>query len=366
MSALSILKHVFPAPQYITLPNVGVDISDTSLKYVQFRKHYSADKNLELYHWGDIDIPKGYVDRGVINDIPKLTEVLKEVRDKTGTRYVRVSLPEERAYLFETSVKRGTPFKEVRGLIEFKLEENVPLSPRDSYFDYDIVSGDDDDDSLTVSVAVYSKDTINAYYNVCLDAGLTPISFEIEAQAIARASIGVGDKNTFMIVDFGKMRTGIGIVHKGVLMYTSTIDIGGQNLSVALKKVVGNLTEDEYSKIKNTEGLMHDKNGDIYNAISGTINDIKDELETRIQYWKTRAGVQDGAEIDKIILCGGSSNLAGLPEYLWRELSIPTERAEVWQNAFSLESFIPPITRRYSYSYATAVGLALKDYIIHD
>jgi len=240
------------------------------------------------------------------------------------------------------------------------------MSPRDAYFDYDIVGGENKED-LTISVAVYSKDTINAYYDACLGAEMIPLSFEIEAQAIARALIDVGNKNTFMLVDFGKTRTGIGIVHKGVLIYTSTIDIGGQDLSRSLKKVVGEITEDECSKIKNTEGLMHDENSDVYGAFSGVIDDIKDELETRIQYWRTRESVRgEDAEIDQIILCGGSSNLAGLPEYLWRKLSIPTDRAKVWRNAFSLESFIPPITKRYSYGYATAVGLALKDYIIYD
>jgi Tfp pilus assembly PilM family ATPase len=71
---------------------------------------------------------------------------------------------------------------------------------------------------------------------------------------------------------------------------------------------------------------------------------------------------RDERKIEKVILCGGSANLMGLPEYLSESLSIPTERARVWQNAFSLESFVPPITQRYSLGYATAIGLALHDF----
>ena len=82
-----------------------------------------------------------------------------------------------------------------------------------------------------------------------------------------------------------------------------------------------------------------------------------------INYWNSRSVDERVRHIEKIILCGGSVNLAGLSEYLTEELGIETERALVWQNAFSLDSYVPPITRRYSYGYATAVGLALTDFI---
>ena len=363
MSALSLLHKVFPPPQYMMLQNAGVDISDTSLKYIQFKKANTETPMLDLHQWGDIAIPVGVVNRGVVHDVQKLTEVLKQVKEKCGTEYVRVSLPEERAYLFETTIKRDTPFKEIRGKLEFKLEENVPLSPRDAYFDYDIVANDADDKVLRIAVVVYAKDTINRYYEACLGAGLMPLSFEIEAQAIARASIRNGLMGTHMIVDFGKTRTGIGIVHQGALVYTSTIDIGGAELSTALKTVLGDRAEDEYTAIKNKHGLIGIAgNAKIAAALTQVIDDIKLELETRIHYWHTRSVDRNKRQIQKIVLCGGSSNLAGLPEYLWDELSIPTERAAVWQNAFSLNTYVPPISRVYSYGYATAVGLALKDF----
>lgn len=362
MSVLSTIQHVFPPPKYITLPNVGVDISDTSLKYVQFNRRRSRDTNLELMHWGDIDIPSGVLERGNVHDLPKLIEVLKKVKKQCHAEYVRVSLPEERAYLFETTLERSIPFKEVRGLLEFKLEENVPLSPREVYFDYDIVNLDDT--YMHVTVAVYAKEIINNYYEACRGADLIPLSFEIEAQAIARAAVRAGLPGTYMIVDFGKTRMGVGIVHKGVLMYTSTIDVGGLVMSEALRKKLGDLPESELTTLKNTQGIINSEaNSTVYKALKPTLNIMKEELQTRIHYWNTRDSDPDLRNIEKVILCGGSSNLAGLPEYLKDALSLPTDHAKVWQNAFSIETFIPPITRRYSYGYATAIGLGLYDFI---
>lgn len=365
MGVLSHIQHVFPPPQFITFPNAGVDISDTSVKYIKFERKHVHDKSLYLEKWGNVDIPEGIVERGNVHDVAKLTDALKEVARQCGTEFVRVSLPEERAYLFETSVEAGTPFKEIRGLLEFKLEENVPLSPRDAYFDYDIIEHENDDKVLRVVVAVYSKDTINNYYEACRGAGLIPLSFEIEAEAIARASIAYSNIGTHMVIDFGKNRMGVGIVHHGSLMYTSTIDVGGKELSAALRNVLGDVDEDTLTTIKNTQGIANTrKNAEVYGALKDTLGIISEELQTRMHYWNTRDVAHEERKIEKIILCGGSSNLLGLPEHLTELLGIPAERAEVWQNAFSLETFVPPITQRKSLGYATAIGLALHDFSI--
>ncbi|MFT5037244.1 MAG: type IV pilus assembly protein PilM [Candidatus Azotimanducaceae bacterium] len=362
MSVLTILGNIIPPPNYLTMPSVGVDISDTSLKYIQFRKDHHSGTKLQLQSWGDIDIPDGVLKRGDIKDTKKLAESLKEVKKLTGASNVRVSLPEERAYLFETEIKQGTPFKEIRGLLEFKLEENVPLSPRDAFFDYDIVEDDLNAGVHRVLVTAYSRDTVMGYYEACREAQVTPLAFEVEAQAIARASLPKGDMGTYMIVDFGKTRTGIGIVHRGALMYTSTVDIGGTELSTALRRQLGDREESEYTKIKNTEGLVPGvSDSSSYDALITTMSAIKDEIATRIQYWNTRDVEREERQIEGIILCGGSVNLKGLPGYFTQSLGVESKRAEVWINAFNVKEVIPPIGRRYSYGYATAIGLALTD-----
>ena len=344
---------------------VGVDVSDTSLKFVQFERLHAYDKNLSLTHWGDISMPAGIVERGNVHDPKQLAKVLGEVKEKSGAQYVSVSLPEERAYLFETTVPRNLPAREIRNQVEFNLEENVPLSPRDAYFDYAIVGQEAENEKLQVAVAVYAQNTINSYYEACTMAGLLPFAFEIEAQAIARASVPFGSDETFMVVDFGKTRMGIGIVYQGVLMYTSTIDVSGQVMSEAMRAVVGDLAESELTTIKNTKGVIPmSGNEAVAKVIAGILDTITDELSIRIHYWHTRDVDRGKREIKKIILCGGSANLLGMPEYISEKLSITTERAQVWQNAFSFEDMIPSITRKYSYGYATAIGLALRGFTI--
>lgn len=363
MSVLGTLTKLVPPPQYLMMPSVGVDISDTSLKYIHFQPDKRSGTQLELSYWGDIDIPASALERGTVNDIKSLSQAVGEVKERTGLSTIRVSLPEERAYLFETEIKKGTPFKEIRGLLEFRLEENVPLSPRDAFFDYDIIEDSYRKDMLRVSVTAYARETVMNYYEACVSAGMTPLSFEVEAQAIARATILPGDVGTHIIVDFGKTRTGIGIVYRGSLMYTSTIDIGGAQLSAALRRQIGDKPESDLTKIKNEQGLVRGVDGpEVYDALLPTMSAITDEIRTRVEYWNAR-DESATRQIESIILCGGSVNMKGLPEYFTEKLGIPASRADVWRNAFSLDHTIPAIGRRYSYGYSTAIGLALTSFV---
>ena len=217
---------------------------------------------------------------------------------------------------------------------------------------------------MTISVTVYAKETINSYYEACRSAGVTPLSFEVEAQAIARASIPQHDKGTYIIVDFGKTRTGIGSyieVFSCTHLQSILVERSSQLRCAASSEIWQSLNS-LLSKIRKDSSLIHN-NPEVYESLVGTMSAIKDEIALRIQYWNNKNSADEDRFVSHIILCGGSSNLKGLPEYFRQTLNIDTKRAEVWQNAFALEDFIPPIDQRHSYGYATAVGLGLAPFI---
>lgn len=362
MSVLTAMARVFPPPRYLTFPSVGIDVSDASLKFIKFSFVPGRDQSIRLALWGDIPVPPGAVVNGVIQNPDAVITLLKEVKKQCNVDHVRISLPEERAYIFETTVPKDVPLQDIRGHLEFKLEENVPLSARDAFFDYEIVGESEEENQMSAVVTVYGKETILAYEDVCKKAGLIPLSYEVEAEAIARAVVPRGDEDTFMIMDLGKTRTGIGIVHKGALMYTSTIDIGGDELSAVMKTQLGELDEAALTELKNKHGLVGGYVSDLVRQeLLKVIDRIIAEIQVRIEYWNARELARGERKVGNLIISGGAVNLAGLPEYLEEKLQISVTRASVWQNIPVFTRKVPPITKRYAYGYATAVGLALAD-----
>lgn len=360
MNSLSFIDRWLPPPRILRPSYLGVDISESSIKYIGFDRARSGLSPLRLEHWGEIEIGPDVVERGEVKDVKTLARSLAEVKKRTGVGHVRLSLPEERVYLFETEIERETESSDIRELLEFRLEENVPLSPRDAYFDYRLRPAEEGG-SLTAAVAVCPKSVADAYYETCRPAGVTPLSFEVESQAIARAVLPAGDSGTKLLVDFGKTRTGIGIVHREITSYTSTIDIGGNELSASMKRQLGEREESELTKIKNDQGLVRATGSNSPSeALLPVVSVIKDEILTHMQYWNNKHTAS--RPIAEVVLCGGTANLRGLPEYFRETLGIATSVADVWQNAFDAKISTPPIDRHHSFGYATAIGLALASF----
>ncbi len=359
MRLLKTIDRWLPPPESLRLSGLGVDISETSVKYVGFAPSHTGWHALSLETSGEETIGPDILSRGEVKNVDKLAEVLAKVKKETGHTYVRVSLPEERVYVFETEIDTTMGEKETRSQIEFKLEENVPLSPRDAYFDFEVAPTLAGTGRAVAAVTVCAKSVVDTYFEACRKAKLVPLSFEVESQAIARAVLPQGNQGTHLLLDFGKTRTGLGIVTAGALLYTSTIDLGGKDLSAALIRQLGEKPESELTKIKNDIGLSGARGS--AEAMLPVVSAIKDEVQTRLHYWSEKNG--GDRAVESIVLCGGSANLRGLPAYLTETLGVETVMADVWQNAFDTRLVVPTIDRRHSYGFSTAIGLALASYV---
>jgi type IV pilus assembly protein PilM len=357
----SFFARVFPTPKFLTTPAVGIDISDNSIHFIEFINK-NGKKILNKY--GNRDIPKGVISRGEIQDVNALANILKKIKEEYNINFAHASLPEEKAYLFQTQIPDSISDKDIRNIIEFKLEEYVPIAPSVAVFDYEVLPKHENNQKhLDISVAVYSKQTIEKYTDAFKNAGLTLLSFEIESQAIARAIIKEGDDGTYMIVDFGKTKTGLSVVNKNILSFTSTLEIEKDALTEAITKHLS-VSKEEADQIKNEEGLIDTRsNKELFNELMNIAESFKDDINKHYRYWQTRIDEKGNRvdAIEKIIICGGNSNLAGLPEFLSSSLKIKVERANVWTNVFLFNDFVPDIDNFNSLSYATAIGLALRN-----
>ena len=242
------------------------------------------------------------------------------------------------------------------------MEEHIPLTAEDAIFDYELLN--QDAQSLELQVAAIPKNVIESYLAVFENAQIKVQSFELEAQAISRAVIKKGDLETYMIVDFGEKRTGIFIISRGAVMFTSTLDVGGVMLNDIIAKSF-QVSREEAEKIKQKYGLLRNTpNKELFSVLLNTVSILRDEIVKHFLYWHTHKD-EDGKNnqpIKKIILCGGDSNLIGLSDYFSVSMKSQVEMANVWINILDIENYVPDISFRQALSFATAFGLALGDF----
>jgi type IV pilus assembly protein PilM len=353
------------------MPSVGLDISSHSVRVVELIK--KSDNTLILGRHAERKIPASAIYSEDIQTNQEVSKVLQALRRELHLRFVDVSLPEEKAYLFTTSVP-NLPDIELRQAIEFQLEENVPISPAEAIFDYTILSQESVAETnpamqtsvqqlapktVEVAVVVFPKKIIENTVKLLESAGLKAMSFSIAADAIAQAVIHQDSRETIMIVNLGEKNTGIYVVSNGTVEFTSTLNFGGEALTSAIKKQYS-VGDEEAIRMKRTGDFLQDKHAmDLFFSVMNPVSALRDEINRVVIYWQTHRGKAEGKNCSRILLCGADSNLRGLDEYL-SAMAVDVSVANVWMNAFSFDRFLPDISFTDSLNYAAAVGLALQ------
>jgi Tfp pilus assembly PilM family ATPase len=304
---------LFPPPKFLNIPYAGLDISDDAVRIIEFRENIHG---YAIHQYGTKELSPGIVDSGNIKNEVELINIISTLASELNITNVRASLPEERMYLFRTEVPT-TNEDEIRQNIEFKLEENVPLSPTDALFFFDMIPSAITNGKTSVSVSVAPRELVDTYMRVINSAGLNILAFEIQPKAIAQAVVKHEENTeTQIIIHSMNKKTGIYIVCGGVVCFTSTIALEKGSDNVLLQK----------------------------------------ELSRVYSYWLDYG---KGAPISRIILSGCDAIRSFNSSHISPDHSVPVEVAKVWQNVFSNDHYIPPIKFEDSLEYAVAAGLAL-------
>ncbi len=339
------------------LRSVGFDLSDRSIKFVELKE---TKHGFVLGKYGRETVPPGILQSGKIIDKEKLKNIIKSLHGKTTTPYVRMALPEEQVYLFSIRLPKSKP-KEVETAIELSLEDNIPIPAQDAVFDYECVK--EDKDHMDFVVVASPRQTIEDYVSMFDGTGFIPLSFELEAQAIARSIVKDKTAGVVMVVDIGETRTGISVIEDGHVVLASTVEIGGASLTDLIQKKLG-VSRESAEKWKKEFGLeSHNEAPELPETIMGSLSALHDEINKAYVYWHNHKDENEekrGA-ISSIFLCGGESALPGLPQYLSSTMGVSVSLGNPWVNITDLSSYVPEINQKDSLAYATAIGLALAE-----
>ena len=345
----------FPPPAYLDLPFVGLDISSKAVRILEL-KHSGG--GIEVGRFAERMLTTPF-EVATIASNEELKKVLQSLQREFKLHYVKTTLPEEEAYLFKTEVPVGTP-EQMRTSVEFRLEENVPISGEEAVFDVHLFKKKDDA-HYEATVTVVPLKLIESYTKLFLECNMEPLSFLLEPTAISRSIVKREDLGAYIIVNLGELKTGISIVSDQAIQFTSTVNIGSESFTQAISKEF-NISTEEAEKMKKEKGLVRqDENSDIFFALANSVSVLKDEIERVFMYWHSHQdkGDANAKKIEKIIICGKDSTLLGFKDHLAISLKIPVELGNVWENLFSFDQTIPPISQVDSLNYAACVGVLL-------
>ncbi len=348
-------------PDYLKMPSVAFDLSDKTVKFFSAKNLPGVGLVPENYE--EKELPEKVIVGGDLQDVLALANVLKYFKQKYRTdSFVNINLPEEPAFVFDLQLgKKDIESGNIRQYIEFKLPELIPFDASQAIFDFDILH--ETSSHLWLSITVYPQDIVEEYISAFELAGYTVKAAELETLSIYRSVVPKreqGISKTAMVLDIGTNKVGVGIFLAGAPVFSTAI-------SFPIKKFFEKLfleadgrkaeSDEEFYNWKFKEGILFSNEEQLKDLKEGVIS----EIAKIIDYF---AGHKNKVykDISVVYLSGGNAATKGLDAFFESELSVTCQIAEVWQNMFDIDKYIPKINKRRSLQYSTLAGLTLKDF----
>jgi len=352
----------------------GLDINDLSLKIVKLKKQR---KGFVLDSFNQTKIMPGVIQDGVIRKEAVLVRAIKSAYDtvkgkKIKSKYVIASLPEENSFLQVIKMPKMTE-EELKLAVPLEAENYIPLSINEVYLDFQVISSTKDYlNYLEVLIVAMPKKIVDSYVSCFKKAGLVPIILEAESEAITRALIK-NDANPSLVVliDFGQNSTNL-IVYSGhSIRFTSSIPISSDSLTRAISESL-KIDLHEAEKIKIEHGLIGNKSTvrlssnnfrleKATKAMCLVLEDLTEQIKKYLKFYRDHSSyehVLPNRKTEKILLCGGGSELKGLTDFMSKHLEIPVELGDPLVNVYSKK--VKSLIKESLSPFTTAIGLAIR------
>ncbi len=305
----------------------GLDLGTTAVRVVELSGG-GPTKQLVKYAYAPVDSKTAVSDAAA--DQQKLVQVVRDLITQAhiSTRNVAVGIPSQRVFTTVVDIDRLSPGDLAR-TIQYQADSLIPTPLAESKIDWAVL-GDSPKDKTKVEVLLTSvtNDFVEKRLDILESIGLNVIAFEPDNLALARALIASDSNTPQMVLDVGFKSTDLVIVVNGAPRLTRSIPTGSEAI---IRSAIQNLNIDE----KQAEqfifkfGLSKDKlEGQIYQAIIGTVDIIGSEVEKSIKFFQTRYN----QSLDRIVVTGGASTLPEFPLYLANKFNLNVEIGNSWRN----------------------------------
>jgi len=357
------LRDIF---SFRTKKFLGIDIGTSSIRIIELAKKKDS---AQLSNYAEVQSSsfvkkpfRIFTKNSVSLSNNQLGEAIRLILDEAGIEAKEANLGIPDFSSFFTSFQIPVMSREeIPQAVQYEVRPYIPLPLLEVTLDWIIMEGEPSKTPLRILVVAIPNDVIVQYKEIARIAGLELKSLESEVFALARSAAwslrGSGDEQKVIgLVDIGARSTTCSILEKGILKYSYTFGMGGNELTEVVAKSF-NIDYNEGEKIKTAHGML--ANGDTKRDVRKVLVPLVDSVLEEIKEVFRNYYRQEGKEAEKVILAGGMANMAGLKEYFAQSLN----KEILVANPFANISY-PPMLKKTLESigplYTIATGLALN------
>ena len=338
----------------------GLDVGSSSIKVVELDGKMNS---LNLVGLGFENLPDDTIVDGQIMELNVVSDVINNIctNHQIAANQV-VTGVSGHSVIIKNIVLPPMSQEELEESIDWHAEEHIPYDLADVSLDYQITA--ETPEATSVLIASCKRERIDNIKQAVQLAGKMPVVIDVDTFALQNCyevNYQPDDSQIVTLLNIGASTMNVNIVQGTRSLFTRDITVGGSQFTDVLQRNLG-LSFQQAEAVK--RGVMDAAEGVEEKAIEPLINDVTEIVAMEIQ--KTfdfyRATTEDSeVVVQKILISGGGSKLAGLAEELSTRLELPVEVLDPFrQIKVDTRKFDPDYLSEIMPEMAVAVGLAVR------
>jgi type IV pilus assembly protein PilM len=294
---------------------IGLDIGSMSIRAVESGR---GKEGPVIKNYGEVPLPGGAVQGGVIQDEKVVTAALRQLwaATKFRTRDVVLGVTSPQTVVREMSVA-NLPDKAMRKSLPFQVRDMLPLPVDRSLLDFHPLEDPGDNKTVRGLLIAAPKEAVLTAVHAVEQAGLRVVRVDLASFALLRAASYL-DAKVEAIVDIGAHATSVVVHDDGEPLIVRTIPRGGAEITERIATRSG-ATVPEAEAIKCRVGLLTDDGPDTAAVVREAIRPLINEIGNSFAYLTTG---DRQTRVARVALSGGGAGLPGLVDLLAQQLNV--------------------------------------------
>jgi type IV pilus assembly protein PilM len=307
---------------------VGLDVGTSAVRAALVD---SGRGGPSLVAFAQVPLPPGAVSGGEIRDAGAVTEAISQLwkRTRIKSKKAVIGVANQRVVVRQIDL----PFqeeKELRASIRFQIADHIPMSVEAAEVDFHIVEDyvtENGEHMMRLLLMAAATEMVESFIATASAAGVEPVGIDLAAFAAARAVSPAARGDSGMagseaIVNIGAGVTNILVHDNGEPRFVRILLIGGDHVTQALGEALDVSPEEaEAIKFDLDRGVGSAKAKQV---LTGRVDELVEEIRGSLEYYLSQS---DSSPFSSILLTGGGSLTAGLPERLEQAIRLRVARS---------------------------------------
>ncbi len=338
-------------------PLAGLDISTSGVRLVELADAGKGEMRLERY--AAEPLPRGAVVDGNIENIDQVSEAVRRVWKKSGTRarHVALGMPPAAVITKKIILPAGLSEDQLEVQVESEASQYIPFALDEVSLDFDVIGqAPNSAEDMEVMLAAARREKVEDRVAIAEAAGLTATVMDIESYA-ARAALdrvaGARPDQIIALFQIGTQATHVSVMLDGETIYEREQPFGGNTLTQDIVRAYG-LSYEEAETRKRANELPENYRADL---LAPFLESAVLEVTRAIQFFFTSTPY---TRIDRLYLAGGCAALPGLLDLIGGRTRIPTSIVAPFEGMSHGPLVREQQLRQEGSAYLVACGLALR------